>query len=169
DRGAGGAACRTDDLLFAPICRGRGADELRQQHHGCLSPGRALCRSDSQRRQAHRPAGCASDESRAGPQSQDGESARHHLSALATRPRRRGDRVNRREFVTLLGGTAAWPLAARAQQALTPVIGVLSPTSPAAAVRNIAALRQGLRELGYIDGRNVAIEYRFAERVTERL
>jgi putative tryptophan/tyrosine transport system substrate-binding protein len=77
--------------------------------------------------------------------------------------------MQRREFITLLGGASAWPLATRAQQALTPVIGVLSPTSPAAAVRNIAALRQGLRELGYIDGRNIAIEYRFAEGVTERL
>src|SRR5262249_53380809 len=64
---------------------------------------------------------------------------------------------------------AAWALAARAQQPALPVIGVLSPASPAAAVRNIAALRQGLRELGYVDGRNIAIEYRFAEGVTERL
>jgi putative tryptophan/tyrosine transport system substrate-binding protein len=72
--------------------------------------------------------------------------------------------MRRREFIKLLGGAAAaWPLVVRAQQAPMPVIGVLSPTSPAAAVRNIAALRQGLRELGYLDGRNIAIEYRFAE------
>ena len=64
--------------------------------------------------------------------------------------------VRRRQFITLLGGAAALPLGARAQQAPMPVIGVLSPTSAAGAVRNIAALRQGLRDLGYIEGRNLA-------------
>jgi putative tryptophan/tyrosine transport system substrate-binding protein len=76
----------------------------------------------------------------------------------------------RRAFITLLGGAAAaWPLAARAQQSAMPLIGVLSPVSAAIAVRNIAAFRQALRDLGYVEGRNIAVEYRFAEGMSERL
>ncbi len=78
--------------------------------------------------------------------------------------------MKRRQFITLLGGAAVtWPFAARAQQAAIPSIGVLSPVSAATSARNIAALRQGLRGLGYVEGRNIAIEYRFAEGISERL
>jgi putative tryptophan/tyrosine transport system substrate-binding protein len=78
--------------------------------------------------------------------------------------------MRRREFFSVFAGAAAaWPLAARAQQAATPSIGVLSPASVATSARNIAALRQGLRNLGYVEGRNIAIEYRFAEGISERL
>jgi putative ABC transport system substrate-binding protein len=77
--------------------------------------------------------------------------------------------MRRREFITLLGGAVAWPLGAPAQQATMPLVGVLSPVSAAVAVRNIAAFRQGLRDLGYVEGRNIAIEYRLAEGVSERL
>jgi putative ABC transport system substrate-binding protein len=77
----------------------------------------------------------------------------------------------RREFFSLLcGAAAAWPLAARAQQPQgRPLIGVLSPISAALAARNMEALRQGLRELGYVEGRNIGFEFRYAEGDLARL
>jgi putative ABC transport system substrate-binding protein len=77
--------------------------------------------------------------------------------------------VKRREFITLLGGAVAWPLAARAQQpAKVPIIGFLGPGTPSAWSAWTAAFVQRLRELGWIEGRTVAIEYRWAEGSTER-
>ena len=76
--------------------------------------------------------------------------------------------MGRRSFLTLLGSAAAWPLAAHAQQPATPLVGVMSPLSVATAARNIAALRNRLRELGYTEGRNINIEYRFGDGLAER-
>jgi len=78
--------------------------------------------------------------------------------------------MRRRDFIRLLGGAAAgWPVAARAQQATRPVIGLLSPTSASADAERLAALRQGLRQTGHVEGENVVLEYRGAGGQYDRL
>jgi putative ABC transport system substrate-binding protein len=78
--------------------------------------------------------------------------------------------VNRREFITLVGGAAAaWPLPARAQHPARPVVGFLSPASPEQLTDRVRAFLQGLADAGYVEGRNVTIEYRWAEGQGDRL
>src|SRR6516162_10819246 len=71
--------------------------------------------------------------------------------------------IRRREFIAGLGGAAAWPLAARAQQRAMPVIGYLSGRTPDSDASMLVSVRRGLADVGYAEGRNVAIEYRFAD------
>jgi putative tryptophan/tyrosine transport system substrate-binding protein len=82
----------------------------------------------------------------------------------------RFNHLRRRQFITLLGGAGlAWPLAARAQQGGMPVVGYLEPGFPEAMAHRLAAFRKGLRETGYVEGRNVAIEYRWGQDQYDRL
>jgi putative ABC transport system substrate-binding protein len=87
----------------------------------------------------------------------------------ATTFERQGDPLGQRELVLLLGGAMMTARILRAQRKAMPVIGLVSSTSPSPNAANVAAFRQGLSEIGYVEGQNLAIEYRWAERHHDRL
>src|SRR5262249_30129566 len=124
-----------------------------------------------QRCEASGSASGAIDQVRVSYQLADRDDVGPRRAADSARPRRRGNRMKRREFITLLGGAAAttWPIAARAQQASRPVIGFRHPATPDSFVDRLRAFRQGLKDSGYVEGESVAIVYRWAENRLERI
>jgi putative ABC transport system substrate-binding protein len=153
----GGGRATADDLRSTGVRRCGRPDILWTELPGPVPARCWLRRQDSARGEACGPPGRAADQIRPGHQPDNRQGARPHRAANTARPRRRGHRMKRREFITLIGGAAAaWPLPARAQQPIgrLPRIGIIDD----APIWD--HFRQGLRDHGYIGGQNVAIEYR---------
>src|SRR5262249_42052426 len=157
-------------LVRHPRVYGRGgADDLWQGYGRWISSGRIPRGANSQWCLARRPAGRSGHQVRTRGQCQSRESGRPYDSRILSRPRRRGDRVRRRDFIALLGGAAvAWPLGARAQQSAIPVIGFLHAASPDGNADRIRAFRQGLKDVGVVEGENVVVEYRWGDNQIDR-
>src|SRR5262249_6005111 len=166
-----GRTTADDARLSGPRRSGR-SDVLRTKLPAPLSARGRLCRQDSARSKARRPSGRTADQVRAHRERDYGHGPRPGNSSKPARPRRRGDRMTakmkRREFITVLGTAAAWPLAARPQQPV-PGVAVLRSASLDNAAPLVSAFRQGLKEVGFVEGQNVAIELRSAEGHNDRL
>src|SRR6516165_5282864 len=165
NRAARAQAPAAVDLLVPGARTGRRIDQLRPAPRRQLPTCGHLCRSHLQWCQAERAAGRVVDQARAHRQSQDRQGPRPDRAGYGSRSRRRGDRMKRRAFIRLLGGATAWPLAARAQQpSRVWQIGILHGV-PAEASLGVSAFRQRLGALGYTEGQNSIIEYRWSDQM----
>src|SRR6476646_8455949 len=156
---------------MARFRRHRRFAELWRQPERCLPSCRPLCRPHPQRRQSRRSAGLGADQVRVRAQPQDRQDTRPRNTREPTRLCRRGDRMKRREFMMLAGGTAAaWPLATRAQKPQKmPRIGYLGAGILAVKPNPRDAFMQGLRELGYVEGHTYTLVESYADGRQERL
>src|SRR5262249_39733850 len=129
-----------------------------------------LRRPHSWRRESWQSASTAANDLRTSHQFENRQGARPRNTGHAARPRRRGDRMKRRDFISLLGGiAAAWPVGVRAQQTAIPVLGLLSSVAFNTRRDQIAGFHRGLQEAGYVQGKSIAIEYRSANNQVDLL